>query len=88
MKYFFMYLAVISLISVIICIFDKHRARVHGRRIRERTLFILCFLGGSVAMYITMQIIRHKTRHISFMLGIPFIIAFQALILYAIETFS
>ena len=34
-------------------------------------------LGGSVTMYITMLIIRHKTRHIKFMLGIPVIIMIQ-----------
>ena len=80
--------AMVNVIAFTLYGIDKRRAKKNLWRIRERTLFILCFLGGSVAMYITMQLIRHKTRHISFMLGIPFIIAFQALILYAIETFS
>jgi uncharacterized membrane protein YsdA (DUF1294 family) len=35
-------------------------------------------LGGSVAMFITMQIIRHKTKHVKFMLGIPVIMVLQA----------
>ena len=34
-------------------------------------------LGGSVAMYITMQTIRHKTQHPKFMIGIPAIMILQ-----------
>ena len=32
-------------------------------------------------MYITMLLIRHKTKHIKFMLGIPIIMVFQAVLL-------
>ena len=72
------YLAVISVISVIVCIYDKIAAKVAQRhRTREATLLILSALGGSVAMFLTMQIIRHKTKHLKFMLGIPAIIAVQ-----------
>lgn len=41
-------------------------------------LLYLCMLGGGVAMYCTMRIIHHKTRHNKFMVGIPVIIALQA----------
>ena len=72
------YLAVISVISVIVCIYDKIAAKVAQRhRTREATLLILSALGGSVAMFLTMQIIRHKTKHLKFMMGIPAIIAVQ-----------
>ena len=72
------YLAVISVISVIVCIYDKIAAKADPRhRIREATLLILSALGGSVAMFLTMQLIRHKTKHLKFMLGIPAITAAQ-----------
>ena len=71
------YILLINIISVIVCVFDKQSARVGGRRISERNLLLLCFAGGSLAMYITMRIIRHKTRHNKFMVGIPLIIFFQ-----------
>ena len=79
------YLAVISVISIAVCIYDKAAAKVAKRhRTREATLLILSALGGSVAMFLTMQIIRHKTKHLKFMLGIPAIIAVQiALIVLA-----
>lgn len=79
MKIFFTYITIISVISVLITVFDKIRAMKHGRRIRERTLILLSAFGGSAAMLITMLVIRHKTRHIKFMLGIPLIILFQIL---------
>lgn len=81
---FLAYILFISIASVAVCIFDKCRAIKVGRRIRERTLFLLCFLGGSAAMYATMLIIRHKTLHKRFMLGIPAIIILQLLLLYTV----
>lgn len=81
------YLAAISLISVAVCVFDKCRSKKQNkRRVPERTLLILCGLGSSAAMYMTMLLIRHKTRHIKFMLGIPAImIAQYALIFFTVK---
>lgn len=81
MKYILWYFAAISLWSVAVCIFDKRRAKKHGRRVPERTLLFLCALGGSLAMYITMRLIRHKTRHKKFMIGIPVIMVLQAAVI-------
>ena len=77
-KFIFLYLTVISLISVIVCVSDKSRAKKGKWRIKESTLFLLSALGGGAAMYITMRIIRHKTLHKRFMLGIPLIMLIQA----------
>ncbi len=75
------YVAVISVISVIICLYDKSISKFRRANLRtaEKTLFILSALGGSVAMLITMLLTRHKTKHLSFMLGIPLIIFLQAI---------
>ena len=79
------YIAAISLISIIVCIYDKIAAKhLQKHRTRERTLLLLSALGGSVAMYLTMQIIRHKTKHVKFMLGIPLIIIAQVALVIAI----
>ena len=48
-----------------------------GWRVRESTLLIVSALGGSIAMLLTMLLIRHKTRKPKFMLGIPLIIILQ-----------
>lgn len=72
------YLCAISLISVIVCCYDKIAAKRNPKhRIREATLLWLSALGGSVAMLVTMLLIRHKTKHKKFMIGIPAIIILQ-----------
>lgn len=79
------YLLIVSLISVVTCISDKLRAKSRGkRRVPEKTLFLLSALGGSVAMLLTMLTIRHKTKHASFMIGIPLIILAQCALVCAI----
>ncbi len=82
-KFLLPYLAVISVISIIVCCYDKFAAK-HAKkhRTREATLLLLSALGGSVAMLLTMFIIRHKTKHTKFMVGIPAIIIIQAVVLF------
>ncbi len=73
------WVAVLSVLSVILCVYDKiisKRERVE-LRVPEKTLLILSALGGSLAMYITMQITHHKTKHKKFMIGIPVIMVLQ-----------
>jgi len=85
-KVFIIYMLAISLLAVIVTIIDKKRAIKHKYRIPERTLIVISALGGSVAMLITMNIIRHKTKHLKFMVGIPIIIIVQiALLVYIIN---
>ena len=77
MKYFIIYLLIISLTAIIMTVSDKSRAKKHRRRTPEKTLFLTAALGGSAAMYITMLTIRHKTKHKRFMIGLPLIIFAQ-----------
>lgn len=78
------YFIVISIFSAIVTIFDKLRAIRHGRRVSEKNLLLLSVIGGSVTMLVTMLLIRHKIRHLKFMLGIPIIIIVQLTIIYVI----
>ena len=72
------YVLAVSIISIVVTVYDKIAATKNPKgRIRERTLLIWSALGGSVAMYLTMQFIRHKTQHKKFMIGIPLIIIVQ-----------
>lgn len=73
----YVYIAAISLFAVIQTIFDKRRAVRGGWRVKESSLLLTAVLGGSVAMLLTMLVIRHKTRKKKFMLGIPVIIILQ-----------
>lgn len=74
----YLWLALISLIACVVTVYDKIASkRLPRHRTPEKTLFLLSVLGGSVAMYATMQLIRHKTQHKRFMIGIPLIIVAQ-----------
>lgn len=82
------YLAVVSVISVVLCLYDKFASKLIKRhRAREATLLLLSALGGSVAMLVTMLIFRHKTKHLKFMIGIPVIIILQAALALALYVF-
>ena len=84
------YLAIISLVSIVVCIYDKKISKKNRveLRIPEKTLLILSALGGSIAMFVTMLLVRHKTKHVKFMLGIPVIILLQAAALFALAYFG
>ena len=84
MRFYLVYLLIISVISIIITVIDKQNARLHRRRISERALFTIAILGGSIAMLVTMHTIRHKTKQKRFMLGLPVIIVWQAVLFYII----
>ena len=81
---YLIYFLVINLLAAAVCALDKYSAINGGWRVRENTLFALCLLGGSVGMYLTMRLIRHKTRHKRFMIGIPLIIILQSAVLLVI----
>lgn len=87
---FIAYVAIISLISIIVCIYDKKISKKNRVELRtpEKWLLILSALGGSVAMFLTMLLIRHKTKHVKFMLGIPIIIVIQAAAIFALLYFK
>ena len=77
MIYIAAYFTFISLLAVVLTVYDKRAARRQKWRVRESTLLLIAALGGSVAMLLTMHIIRHKTKHSKFMTDIPIIIALQ-----------
>lgn len=77
MDLLFVYLIIINALGFILMLVDKRKAKKNLWRIPEATLFSLALLGGSVGILCGMYTVRHKTRHTSFTLGIPVIIAIQ-----------
>ncbi|MDD6275781.1 MAG: DUF1294 domain-containing protein [Clostridia bacterium] len=67
----FAYFVIITLVGIILTVYDKSAAIHHRRRIPERTLMALGFFGSSAVIYITMRLIHHKTKHKKFMIGLP-----------------
>jgi len=67
-----------SLAALILFGVDKAKARRKAWRIPEKSLFLSAFLGGAPGAIAGMFLFRHKTKHLSFRLGIP-----AALVLWA-----
>lgn len=74
---FIIYFIIISFVTLVVTVLDKYKAKKGKYRISEGTLFTLAVLGGALSEYITMLVIRHKTLHKRFMIGLPVIIILQ-----------
>ncbi|MCM1299756.1 MAG: DUF1294 domain-containing protein [Firmicutes bacterium] len=73
------YLAAVGIVGLILVIYDKIAAKKLKRhRTPEAVLMLVGIIGGALPMYITMQIIRHKTKTHKFSIGFPLIILLQA----------
>ncbi len=81
---YLIYLILINIFAVIITCYDKYCAIRRKWRVKESTLLLVSFLGGSIFMYLTMHIIRHKTNHLKFMFIIPVTILLQSFILFSL----
>lgn len=77
MSYLILYLTVINATGFLIMLIDKHRAKKGLWRIPEKTLFLTALLGGSAGCIAGMQVFRHKTKHLSFTIGMPAILVLQ-----------
>lgn len=63
---------------------DKWKAMHYHWRIPEATLFLLALIGGGIGAWAAMYLFRHKTKHKSFVYGIPFIIVMHLVFSYMI----
>ncbi len=60
---------------------DKSSAKKGTRRIRESTLLILSFIGGSAGALTAMHMLRHKNGKIKFMIGVPLSLLIHAAVI-------
>ena len=85
MEYIFAYLLLINAVGFIIMLIDKQKARKNLWRIPERTLLGIAILGGSIGTLLGMHLFRHKTLHLKFTIGVPFILSVQIVAAVLIE---
>ena len=86
LKQIIIYLIVINVATFITYGIDKYKARRAMWRVREASLLILAVLGGSVGAWLGMKVWHHKTQHLKFKYGVPFILFAQ--IVLALYIFS
>lgn len=76
-KIILIYFLGINLIGFITMGLDKFKSIKKMWRIKEQTLFIIALIGGSIGSIAGMYIFRHKTKHNSFVYGMPVILSIQ-----------
>lgn len=83
-KYVLIYFFVINLIASLYTVIDKSKAKHNKWRISENSLILLGLLGGALGEYLTMKLVRHKTLHKKFMIGLPLIIILHTILIMMI----
>lgn len=84
MDYFLYYLLVINVVTFGLFALDKKRARKGEWRIPEATLLFFSLIGGSIGGMLAMKIVKHKTKKIKFMIGMPLLLLVNILAIYFI----
>ncbi len=85
LKLILAYLLIVNIIAFILYGIDKWRARNNAWRIPEATLFLVAIIGGSIGAILGMRIWHHKTRHLSFVIGLPAILILQLAAIFLIS---
>lgn len=65
------YLLGVSVLAAVLCIYDKYAAIAKAYRTRETFLYLVSFMGGALIMFLTMLLVRHKTKRFGFMTALP-----------------
>ena len=82
MKFLYLYLLIINALGFLLMLVDKYKARNGLWRIPEATLMGVAALGGSIGSLIGMYLVRHKTQHPKFTVGIPALLIVQIVIAF------
>lgn len=80
MEILLLYLLIINAFAFLLMLIDKRRAQKNLWRIPEKTLFASAILGGSIGALAGMYTFRHKTKHLSFVIGMPVILTCHILL--------
>lgn len=75
------YVFLVNIIAFIMMGIDKRKAIKREWRVPEATLFILAIIGGSLGSILGMYTFHHKTRHLSFTIGMPAILVIQVILI-------
>lgn len=75
------YVVIMNIVAFVAMGIDKWKAKKRAWRIPEATLFILAGVGGSIGAIAGMYTFRHKTKHRSFVWGMPAILIAQIILI-------
>jgi uncharacterized membrane protein YsdA (DUF1294 family) len=79
---FIIYLALVNVIGFTMMGYDKSKAKQGGLRVPEKRLFGFAAAGGALGIWLGSRAFRHKTKHISFSIGLPVMFLLNVLCIY------
>lgn len=82
MKILVLYLIIVNAFSFILMLVDKYNAQNSLWRIPEALLLTVAAIGGSFGCFLGMRLVRHKTRHRKFFIGVPAMMVLHILIIW------
>ena len=77
-----LYFMIINLVGFVMMCVDKQLAIHRKNRVPEKVLFLIAIIGGSFGSILGMYAFRHKTKHVSFVIGMPVILIIQLVLVY------
>lgn len=75
------YLLVVNIFTFALFAWDKYCATHDKWRVKESTLLIWAALGGTLGAGAAMEICHHKTLHLKFKFGVPFLLFVQIILI-------
>ena len=83
MKVILLYLLIMNAAGFLVMTADKLFAKTNAWRVPEINLLGIAAIGGSIGVWAAMYIVRHKTKHMKFVIGVPLILVIQiGIVLY------
>jgi uncharacterized membrane protein YsdA (DUF1294 family) len=82
-KYILIYFVFINLLSFILFYLDKRKAIKDKWRIKERTLHLSSFMGGSLGSILAMYMFHHKIKKVKFCIITALACIFNISIIYS-----
>lgn len=77
MKVILIYLLIMNAAGFLVMTADKLFAKTNAWRVPENNLLGMAAIGGSIGVWTAMYIVRHKTKHPKFVIGVPVILSVQ-----------
>lgn len=82
---FVFYIALVNFLGFYAMYSDKMRAKKRAYRIPETTFFAIAIIGGCIGCITGMYLFRHKTRHLTFVIGMPLILILQIVGIFLLQ---
>lgn len=86
MRFLWIYMIAMNVGAYLVMRHDKFQARRNRQRVPEKTLFTLALLGGALGIWGGMQVFRHKTKRLSFVIGVPALFIWNVAVFYYLYT--